>query len=41
MKITLVRHGQTDFNYDGIMQGLSNNYLNDTGRRQCKKLTDE
>ena len=41
MKITLVRHGQTDFNYDGIMQGLSNNYLNDTGRRQCKKLRDE
>lgn len=41
MKITLVRHGQTDFNYDGIMQGLSNNYLNDTGRRQCRKLRDE
>lgn len=41
MKITLVRHGQTDFNYDGKIQGLSNNYLNDTGRRQCRKLRDE
>lgn len=41
MKITLVRHGQTDFNYDGKIQGLSNNYLNDTGRRQCRVLRDK
>ncbi len=41
MKITLVRHGQTDFNSDGIMQGLSNNSLNDTGRRQCRKLKND
>ena len=33
MKITLVRHGETDFNKEGKIQGLSNNLLNDTGRR--------
>ena len=38
MKITLVRHGETDYNRDGKMQGRTNNYLNDEGRRQCKKL---
>ena len=38
MKITLVRHGETDFNKGGKIQGLSNNLLNDTGRRQCRDL---
>lgn len=38
MKITLVRHGQTEQNYLDNIQGLENNMLNDTGRRQCKKL---
>lgn len=38
MKITLVRHGETDFNKEGKIQGLSNNLLNDTGRRQCRNL---
>ena len=38
MKITLVRHGETDFNKEGKIQGLSNNLLNDTGRRQCRDL---
>ena len=38
MKITLVRHGETDFNKEGKIQGLSNNLLNDTGRRQCCDL---
>ena len=28
MKITLVRHGETDFNKEGKIQGLSNNLLN-------------
>ena len=41
MKITIVRHGQTDNNKNGIMQGLSNELLNDRGRRQCKKLRIE
>lgn len=38
MKITLVRHGQTEANYNNIIQGRENNPLNDTGRRQCQKL---
>lgn len=33
MKITLVRHGQTEFNYQNVLQGRSNHQLNDTGRR--------
>lgn len=41
MKITLVRHGETDFNYENKLQGRSNNLLNDTGRRQCQKLRDQ
>ncbi len=41
MKITLVRHGQTENNFLGIMQGRSNHLLNDTGRRECKKLHDK
>lgn len=41
MKIILVRHGQTEDNYNGIMQGRANNLLNDTGRRQCQKLRDK
>ena len=41
MKITLVRHGQTEFNFNNILQGLSNNQLNDTGRRQCQKLRNQ
>ena len=41
MKITLVRHGQTDFNYENKLQGLTNNYLNDEGRLQCKKLREK
>ena len=41
MKITLVRHGQTDFNYEGKIQGRSNNFLNDEGRRQCKSLRNK
>lgn len=41
MRITLVRHGETDFNYENKIQGSSNNYLNDTGRRQCKRLREK
>lgn len=41
MKITLVRHGQTESNYSEICQGISNILLNDTGRRQCQKLRDK
>lgn len=41
MKITLVRHGQTESNYKNVLQGRSNRQLNDTGRRQCQKLREE
>ena len=41
MKITLVRHGETESNYRDICQGVSNILLNDTGRRQCQKLRDK
>ena len=41
MKITLVRHGQTEDNFEGIMQGIRNVLMNDTGRRQCQKLRDK
>ena len=40
MKVTLVRHGETESNYLEICQGTSNILLNDTGRRQCQKLRD-
>ena len=41
MKIYLVRHAQTEDNFNGIMQGRANNLLNDTGRRQCQKLREK
>ncbi len=41
MKICLVRHGQTESNFEGVIQGRKNVELNDTGRRQCKKLKEK
>ena len=38
MKITLVRHGQTDMNRNNIIQGRMNNLLSDEGRKQCLEL---
>lgn len=38
MKITLVRHGQTEDNFNGILQGRRNVLLNDTGRRESQML---
>ena len=38
MQITLVRHGQTDYNNAKILQGVSNIPLNDTGRKQATTL---
>jgi len=41
MKIYLVRHGQTEANYEGIMQGKSDQYsLTETGVREVKKLKE-
>ena len=41
MKIILVRHAQTEDNFNGIMQGRVNNLLNDTGRRDCQRLREK
>ena len=41
MKIILVRHGQTEENFNDIMQGRSDNLLNDTGRRQSQRLREK
>lgn len=41
MKITLVRHGMTESNYLEICQGRVNSELNESGRRQCKKLKEK
>ena len=38
MKITLVRHGETDDNFNEILQGRRNILMNDTGRRQVGML---
>ncbi len=41
MKITLVRHGQTEENFLNQIQGQKNILMNDTGRRQCKRLREK
>ena len=41
MKITLVRHAQTESNYLGTIQGRSNEILNDTGRRQAQRVKEK
>lgn len=43
MKLYVVRHGQTDFNLNHLMQGITDTDLNDRGRRQInaiKRLLD-
>ena len=41
MKIVLVRHGQTEENFEGNICGLNNETMNDTGRRQCQRLKEK
>lgn len=41
MKITLVRHAQTEQNYLELCQGSQNNMLCDDGRRQALKLKEK
>ncbi len=41
MKVILVRHAVTDQNVLEVCQGMQNNPLNETGRRQCMKLKAE
>ena len=38
MKITLVRHAQTEENFLRVIQGRANKLLNDSGRRQVLRL---
>lgn len=38
MRLIIVRHGITDFNVQGIMQGLQGKSLNQEGRLQAQKL---
>ena len=38
MKIAIVRHGQTDLNKQGIVQGRSDHHLNDVGISQAHEL---
>lgn len=39
--LLLVRHGETDWNAEGRLQGHTDTPLNDYGRRQAKALADE
>lgn len=38
--LLLVRHGETDWNAEGRLQGHTDRPLNDDGRRQAKELAD-
>lgn len=39
--LLLVRHGETDWNADGRLQGQTDRPLNEYGRRQARQLADE
>ncbi len=39
--ILLARHGETDWNRDGIWQGWADPPLNDTGRAQARELAEQ
>jgi len=40
MIVCMIRHGETDWNKSHLIQGLTDNPLNDTGRRQALKVAD-
>ncbi len=39
MKLCLARHGETDWNAAGILQGWSDVLINDEGRRQAREMS--
>lgn len=41
MKLYIVRHGQTDWNAKGIMQGNTDTTLNQIGRKQAERIREE
>jgi len=41
MKLYVVRHGQTDWNINGKIQGQKDIELNDTGILQARSLKEE
>ena len=41
MKILFIRHGQTDWNVQGKIQGSYDSELNDTGIKQAMSLSEK
>ena len=41
MKLYIVRHGQTDWNAKGLMQGNTDTTLNQIGRKQAERIREE
>lgn len=40
MKLYLVRHGETDWNLESKIQGQTDTYINDNGRKQAQELAE-
>lgn len=40
MILTIIRHGQTFYNHQGLVQGRINNPLNETGKKQARTVAD-
>lgn len=40
MKVYIIRHGETNWNVKGLLQGKSDTHLNETGRQQALKIAN-